>query len=70
MKTLQSSLLFFTATLLLIHPCTAAPGQWELTGSMVQGRAEQTATLMSNGDVLVLQNINLQSLGAGWLIQA
>src|SRR5437868_15397824 len=54
MKTLHSSLLFFCAALLLNRPCPAAPGQWEVTGSMVQGRVDQTATLMSNGDVLVI----------------
>ncbi len=54
MKTLHSSVLFFSAALLLNQPCAGAPGQWEETGSMVQGRAQQTATLMSNGDVLVI----------------
>src|SRR6266536_5792215 len=58
MKTLHSSLLFFSAALLLNQPCTGAPGQWEETGSMVTGRAEQTATLMFNGDVLVIGGIS------------
>ena len=50
MKTLHySSLLFFSAALLLNQPCTGAPGQWEVTGSMVQGRNQQTATLMPTG---------------------
>ncbi len=64
MKTLHSSLLFFSAALLLNHPCTGAPGQWEETGSMVYGRAEQTATLMSNGDVLVIGGITGGSLSS------
>src|SRR5437879_6033966 len=57
MKKLHSSLLFFSAALLLNQPCTGAPGQWEETGSMVQGRTEHTATLMPNGDVLVVGGI-------------
>ena len=32
MKTLHSSLLFFSAVLLVNQPCTGAPGQWEETG--------------------------------------
>jgi Kelch motif/Galactose oxidase, central domain len=64
MKTLHSSLLFFSAALLLNHPCTGAPGQWEVTGSMVQGRASQTATLMSNGDVLVIGGLYGVSLSS------
>jgi len=64
MKTFHPSLLFFSAALLLNHLCTAAPGQWELTGSMVQGRASQTATLMSNGDVLVIGGLNAVTLSS------
>ena len=59
MKTLHSSLLFFSAALLLNQPCTGAPGQWEETGSMVNGRAGQTATLMPNGDVLVIGGLSV-----------
>src|SRR4051794_9796934 len=54
MKTLHSSLLCLSAALLLNQPCTGSPGQWEETGSMVDGRAEQTATPMSNDQVLVI----------------
>jgi len=54
MKTFYPSLLFFSAALLLHQPCTGAPGRWALTSSMISGHAEHTATLMPNGDVLVV----------------
>src|SRR3954447_9987025 len=62
MKTLHSSLLFVSAALLLNQPYTGAAGQWEPTGSMVVGRAQPTATLMPNGDVLVIGGYTGNSL--------
>src|SRR6266581_361846 len=40
--------------LAVVQPCAADPFQWEETGSMVQARAGHTATLMTNGEVLVI----------------
>ena len=45
--------LFFLGAALLVQPCAAAPFQWEYTGSLNTGRDEHTATLLSNGRVLV-----------------
>ena len=45
--------LLFLGAALLVHPCAAAPFQWEYTGSLNTGRDEHTATLLSNGRVLV-----------------
>ena len=59
MKTLSfatpnlSPLLWLTCGLALLHPCTAAPFQFEQTGSMHVGRVYPTTTLLNNGKVLV-----------------
>ena len=42
--------LFFSCAALLIQPCAA---QWEFTGNLNVARDYQTATLLSNGKVLV-----------------
>jgi hypothetical protein len=45
--------LFFLCAALLVQPCAATPFQWEFTGSLNVARDYQTATLLSNGRVLV-----------------
>src|SRR5919108_5307375 len=46
-------LLFLSGAALLVQPCAAAPFQWEFTGSLNIGREYHTATLLSDGRVLV-----------------
>jgi galactose oxidase-like protein/Kelch motif protein len=46
-------LLFFSCAALLVQPCAATPFQWEFTGSLNIGREYHTATLLSDGRVLV-----------------
>ena len=49
--------LIFTLTLasaaLLARPCAAAPGEWEMTGSLGTARPSHTATLLPSGKVLL-----------------
>ena len=45
--------LFFLCAGLLVQPCAATPFQWESTGSLNVPRAYHTATLLSDGKVLV-----------------
>jgi N-acetylneuraminic acid mutarotase len=46
-------LLLFLCAALLVQPCAATPFQWEFTGSLNIARYYHTATLLSNGRVLV-----------------
>ena len=46
-------LLLFLGAALLVQPCAAAPFQWESTGSLNTPRFYHTATLLSDGRVLV-----------------
>src|SRR2546429_5296864 len=46
-------LLFFSCAAVLVQPCAATPFQWEFTGSLNIGREYHTATLLSDGRVLV-----------------
>ena len=48
-----ASLVFFVCAALFVQPSIAAPFQWEYTGSLNNHRAEHTATLLANGQVLV-----------------
>ena len=45
--------LFFLCAALLVQPCAATPFQWEYTGSLNTARIYHTATLLSDGRVLV-----------------
>ena len=45
--------LFFLCAALLVQPCAATPFQWEYTGSLNEARSGHTATILSNGTVLV-----------------
>ena len=51
---LAVSLLAFVAGLSLAQPCTATPGEWDVTDSLHTARSEHTATLLSGGRVLVV----------------
>ena len=44
---------FLLGAALLVQPCAATPFQWEYTGSLDQARNYHTATLLSDGRVLV-----------------
>jgi hypothetical protein len=46
--------LFFVCAALLMQPCAATPFQWEFTGSLDIGRYYHTATLLSDGRVLII----------------
>ena len=46
-------LLFFLCAALLARPCAASPFQWNFTGSLNTSRFYHTATLLSDGRVLV-----------------
>jgi Kelch motif len=45
--------LFFFCAALLVQPCAATPFHWEYTGSLNTARTDQTATLLTDGRVLV-----------------
>src|SRR5215472_4673730 len=47
-------LLFILCAASLVQPCAATPLQWELTGSLSTPRYYHTATLLSDGRVLVI----------------
>src|SRR6266700_2818024 len=47
-------LLLFLCAALLVQPCAATPFQWEFTGSLHTPRYYHTATLLSDGRVLVI----------------
>jgi Galactose oxidase, central domain len=49
----MACLLFTLGVGLLARPCAATPGQWEYTGSLNTARSGHTATLLSDGRVLV-----------------
>ena len=46
-------LLVLNAGLVVVQPCAGAPFQFEETGSLITPHAQHTATLLSNGKVLV-----------------
>src|SRR5262249_13866999 len=46
--------LSFSAGLASLQPCTAAPLEWEYTGSLKTARFHHTATLLPDGRVLVV----------------
>ena len=46
-------LLSFAAGLAFMQPCAATPGEWNYTGSLETARFRHTATLLSDGRVLV-----------------
>src|SRR6476661_3979959 len=54
-------LLFLGAGLALMQPCAGAPFQFQATGSLVTARDNQTATLLSNGKVLVVGGMGSDS---------
>jgi len=45
--------LFFLCAAVLVQPCAAVPFQWDFTGSLHTARYYHTATLLSDGRVLV-----------------
>src|SRR5215217_7928667 len=45
--------LFFFCAAVVVQPCAATPFQWEFTGSLNTPRFYHTATLLSDGKVLV-----------------
>ena len=51
-------LIFFAAGLVLVQPGVSAPFQFEVTSSLAAARDEHTATLLSNGKVLVAGGFN------------
>ena len=52
-KRMAFSLLLLTAGLVFVHPCAGQSGTWAPTGSLNIARGSHTATLLSNGKVLV-----------------
>jgi Galactose oxidase, central domain len=51
-------LVFFLCAALLVQPCAAFPFQWEYTGSLNIARLYHTATLLSDGRVLVAAGVD------------
>jgi hypothetical protein len=56
--------LLFLGAALLAQPCAATPFQWEYTGSLNYVRADHTATLLSDGRVLVAGGVNYDNGGS------
>lgn len=48
-----ASLILISAAAILAQPCSAAPRQWDFTGSLNTARVSRAATLLPNGNVLV-----------------
>jgi Galactose oxidase, central domain/Kelch motif len=59
------SLFLFTG-LILVQPCPVDPsatiGRWKLTGSLVDGRAHHTVTVLADGRVLVVGGLDSSSM--------
>jgi hypothetical protein len=51
-------LLFLGAGLMFAHPCAAAPFEWQSTGSLNVAAGDRTATLLTDGKVLVVGGID------------
>src|SRR5436190_687750 len=54
-------LLLLGAGLVLVQPCPGAPFVFQLTGGLIQGRQDHTATLLPNGMVLVAGGLDSTS---------
>jgi hypothetical protein len=59
--------LLFLCAALLAHPCAATPGQWDFTGSLNTARDHHTATLLSDGKVLVAGGFDTSAIASAEL---
>src|SRR5215216_5722485 len=62
--------LFFLCAAVLVQPCAATPFQWEFTASLNTPRFYHTATLLSDGKVLVASGGGQQSFPYPELLSA